>query len=220
MAQIQSAFPSLPLSGGTMAGSVAMGSHSITGLANGVNPQDGMTMSQMAAGYGVSMASYGLALATSLPASSVSTLTAINETIFVGRCTAYKTTSITTLGVWINTGGVTPGAGVNRLAIYSAAGALLQQTGDMTSAFESIQFAEGAITSQAVVAGTDYYLAVLSSFTGTQPVFGRASTNFAIPVLNGIYTDGSIASQATVPASIAPLSSMNGTGGIPVLYGR
>jgi len=39
----------LPEAGGTMSGNIAMGTHSITGLANGVNPQDAVTVSQLGA---------------------------------------------------------------------------------------------------------------------------------------------------------------------------
>lgn len=38
----------LSLSGGTMTGALAMGSHAITGLSDGVNPNDAVTMEQLA----------------------------------------------------------------------------------------------------------------------------------------------------------------------------
>ena len=171
-----------------------------------------------APGYGESVAGFGLALASCQPLYTAAA-TGTNETLFLARMTARESASITKLGCWITTAGVTPGAGVNLLAIFTAAGAQLQVTGDLTSAMESTGIVEGTITSQAVVAGTDYWIGLLTSFSGTAAHFAGASAAAAIPEINGVYSAGSIASQATMPASITP-SSLTLLATPPFLYGR
>jgi len=171
-----------------------------------------------APGYGESIAGFGLALASCQPLYTAAAAT-VNETLYAVRCTARESASITKLGCWVTTAGVTAGSGVNELAIASAAGTILQATGDMTTAFESTGIAEGTITSQAVVAGTDYWLILLSSYTGTVVHYAGASAAAAIPEINGVYSAGSVASQATMPASITP-SSLTGLAAPPFLYGR
>jgi hypothetical protein len=172
-----------------------------------------------APGYGESVAGFGLALASCQPAAASTATTAVNETLYLARMTARLSASITKLGCWITGAGVTPGAGVNLMAIYSAAGALLQSTGDLTTALESTGIAEGTITSQAVVAGTDYWIGLLTSYSGTAPHFAGTSAAAAIPAVNSVYSAGSVASQATMPASFTP-SSLTGLATPPFLYGR
>ena len=172
-----------------------------------------------APGYGESVAGFGLALASCQPLAASTATTAVNETLYLARMTARATTSITKLGCWITGAGVTPGAGVNLMAIFSAAGAQLQVTGDLTTALESTGIAEGTITSQAVVAGTDYWIGLLTSYSGTAPHFAGASAAAAIPAINSVYSAGSITTQATMPASFTP-SSLTGLATPPFLYGR
>ena len=177
------------------------------------------TQTAAAPGYGESVAGYGLALASLQPSAASTATTAVNETLYLARVTARVSASITKLGCWITTAGVTPGAGVNLIAIYSATGTQLQVTADLTTALESTGIAEGTITSQAVVAGTDYWLGLLTSYSGTAPHFAGASAAAAIPAINSVYSAGSVASQATMPASITP-SSLTGLATPPFLYGR
>jgi hypothetical protein len=177
------------------------------------------TQTAAAPGYGESVAGYGLALASLQPPAASTATTAVNETLYLVRVTARVSASITKLGCWITGAGVTPGAGVNLIAIYSATGTQLQVTADLTTALESTGIAEGTITSQAVVAGTDYWLGLLTSYSGTAPHFAGASAAAAIPAVNSVYSAGSVASQATMPASITP-SSLTGLATPPFLYGR
>jgi hypothetical protein len=176
------------------------------------------TQTAAAPGYGESVAGFGLALASCQPLYTAAA-TGTNETLFLARMTARESASITKLGCWITTAGVTPGAGVNLMAIFTAAGAQLQVTGDLTTAIESTGIVEGTITSQAVVAGTDYWIGLLTSYSGTAPHFAGASAAAAIPEINGVYSAGSVASQATMPATITP-SSLTGLATPPFLYGR
>lgn len=173
-----------------------------------------------APGYGESVAGFGLALASMAPSAASTATTAVNETLYLARMTARTTTSITKLGCWITGAGVTPGAGVNVMSIFNAAGTtLLQTTGDLTTAIESTGIVEGTITSQALVAGTDYWIALLTSYSGTAPHFAGGSAAAAIPAVNSVYSAGSIASQATMPTTFTP-SSLTGLATPPFLYGR
>lgn len=172
-----------------------------------------------APGYGESVAGFGLALASVAPQAASTATTATNETLYLARMTARATTSITKLGCWLTGAGVTPGVGVNLMAIFSATGTQLQVTGDLTTALESTGITEGTITSQAVVAGTDYWIGLLTSYSGTAPHFAGASAAAAIPQINGVYSAGSVASQATMPASFTP-SGLTGLATPPFLYGR
>lgn len=172
-----------------------------------------------APGYGESVAGFGLALASMAPQAASTATTAVNETLYLARITAQKSASITKLGCWITGAGVTPGAGVNLMAVFSAAGAQLQVTGDLTTAIESTGIIEGTITSQAVVAGTDYWIGLLTSYSGTAPHFAGASAAAVIPQINSVYSAGSLATQATMPASFTP-SGLTGLATPPFLYGR
>lgn len=128
---------------------------------------------------------------------------------------AIKAETINKLGTWIKTAGVTAGAGVNGLAIYSAAGVLLGQTGDMTAAFQvANSFQEGTIAGgQAVVANTDYYLCFLANFTGTAVVVPGTNVTANVPSIRSNFVTLTLAAQASFPASFTPsaLTLNNGT---------
>jgi hypothetical protein len=177
------------------------------------------TQTAAAPGYGESVAGFGLALASCAPSAASTATTGTNETLYLARITARESASITKLGCWLTGAGITPGAGVNLMAIFSATGTQLQVTGDLTTSLESTGITEGTITSQAVVAGTDYWIGLLTSYSGTAPHFAGTSAAAAIPEINGVYSAGSIASQATMPASITP-SSLTLLATPPFLYGR
>lgn len=128
---------------------------------------------------------------------------------------AIKSETINKLGCWIKTAGVTAGAGINGLAIYSAAGVLLGQTGDMTAAFQvANSYQEGTIAGgQAVVANTDYYLCFLANFTGTQVVVPGTTDTANVPSIRSNFATLTLAAQASFPASFTPssLALNNGT---------
>lgn len=148
----------------------------------------------------------GLGLLTAPPIDSGFTVlqTAGNHVCFL--VIAPKTTTISTLGIQVTAAGVT-GSGTNALALHTEAGVLIDQTGDMTTAFSSIGAAEGAMgASHQVVAGTNYYLSVLTHFSGTSPKFaatGTASTA-NIPAINGHYPAVFKTAQTSIPASFTP----------------
>lgn len=162
----------------------------------------------------VSAASYGwtdmlgLGLLTASPLESGFTVaqTAGNHVCFLVIAT--KTVTVSTLGIQVTTAGVT-GSGTNALALSTEAGVLIDQTGDMTTAFSSIGAAEGAMgASHQVVAGTNYYLSVLTHFSGTVPKFAATGTaNTAnIPAVNGHYAAVFKAAQTNIPSSFTPSS--------------
>jgi hypothetical protein len=138
-------------------------------------------------------------------------------------CTADSSVTLTVMGTYLHTAGVTAGAGVNRLGIYSAAGVLLSQTVDMTAAFTAGNLAEGAlITPVPVNAGTNYYLAILPNFTGT-PIqtigFAGQAINNGQPLFGGVYPNLFAAGQAVMPASFTP-SGLGAGGSVNYVYGR
>jgi hypothetical protein len=125
-------------------------------------------------------------------------------------CTAGVSTNITKLGCALTggSGASGSGTGVNEMAIYSQAGSLLQQTGDMTSLFEGIgTYIEGTITSQAITAGTSYYIAMLLNFSTPPTIEGVGSVVYSYFTSGGSYITCTLSSQATMPGSFTPSSS-------------
>src|SRR6185312_2804169 len=118
----------------------------------------------------------GLGLLTVPPTESGFTVNITAGNMVCNLVTATKTKSIQTLGIQITAAGVT-GSGVNALALFTEAGVLIDQTGDMTTAMSSIGFAEGTMASaHTVTAGTNYYLCALTHFSGTVPKAAATGT--------------------------------------------
>ena len=175
--------------------------------------------------YGPSLTGLGLQLATMAIPAINGNMSATAQRMLVFLCTAPQTVTVSTLGAWLEVAAVTAGTGVNRLALFTEAGVLLQQSADMTTAFQSAVSGtyipvEGAITSQQLTAGSNYWLGLISNFTGTAPAFGgNANLSVAYPQVNGHYLAGYVASQATVPASFTP-SALTVFTRIPFIYAR
>jgi len=136
-------------------------------------------------------------------------------------CTPPKTKSISSLAAWVTAGGVTP-SGVNALMFFDETGNLIDQTGDMSSAWSSAGMVEGALGgSHTVTAGVGYYLGFLTHFSGTSPHFAATGTagtaNF--PLANGHRTAIFKGGQTSVPLSIDP-SSYTPNSGYFIMYGR
>src|SRR5215472_5896375 len=99
---------------------------------------------------------FGFQMWTASPLQAYANFALTNGTFNVAMAVARRSVTITKLGTWVEAGAVTPGAGVNQLAIYScnntgAACTLLGNSGDMTTAFESAGFAEAALVSGVAV---------------------------------------------------------------------
>jgi hypothetical protein len=173
---------------------------------------------------GLSPAAMGTPIASVAPLLLNNLVTLTAQTFVAFLCTAGSTVTLGTLGTYLRTAGVTPGAGVNRLAIYSAAGVLLAQTADMTAAMQVAGLCEGALTAPVPVqAGQDYYLAALPNFTGT-PIqtlgfAGQALNSAAAPLLGGVLPNLFTVTQAAMPASFVP-SALSAGGSVNYVYGR
>lgn len=136
-------------------------------------------------------------------------------------CTATKTRTISKLALWVTAAGVT-GSGVNALVICDEAGNLIDQTGDMTTAWSSTGMPEGTLGgSHIVTAGTNYYLGFLTHFSGTSPHCGATGTaqtaNF--PLANGHRTAIFKSGVTSVPLSFDP-ASYTPNSGYFVMYAR
>jgi hypothetical protein len=141
-------------------------------------------------------AAYGLAMWTCPLFGCAGTLGPNAETLILVLARAPVTATIGHLGAWIDAAGVTPGPGVNGLAVYSAAGVLLAATADMTTAFEGTTYAEGALTASVpIVAGTDYYLA--------NPAFVAGPGLVSYPVIRTVYPSVAYFGQTSFPASVS-----------------
>lgn len=122
---------------------------------------------------------------------------------------ASRAATLTKLGCWIGVAGVTAGAGINGLAIYSSDSATLAtlqaQTGDMTAAFGSVGYAEGTLTASfGVLANTNYWLVALHNFTGTVPTWPGQTAATTIPDIHGQRLRGFLAAQASFPGTFNP----------------
>ena len=163
----------------------------------------------------------GLGLLTAPLTDSAVTYQVTPGDLVLCLCTPAKTRSISTLGIWVTAAGAT-GSGTNALMLFSEAGVLIDQTGDMTAAFSSAGMAEGAMGgAHTVTAGTNYFLGFLTHFSGTSPHFAATGTtqtaNF--PVVNGHYTAIFKGGQLSVPSSFTP-SSYTPNSGYFIMYGR
>ena len=111
---------------------------------------------------------------------------------------------VTNLGIWLTLAGVTA-SGANGLALYTEAGVLIDQTGDMSAAFAGTGYIEAALgAQQQLSANASYYIGVLSHFSGTAPKAASALAGQAIPVIKGHYLSLTKSATATFPGSFTP----------------
>lgn len=124
-------------------------------------------------------------------------------------CRCARSATITTLGVWVTTAGTAPGTGVNNLGIYSEAGVRLALTADMATEFAVAGWKEGVLAASVnLVAGTNYYLHMLTHMTGDPKIGYGPNLGFsARSPINGHYSTLYIAAQATSPASFNPATA-------------
>jgi hypothetical protein len=171
---------------------------------------------------GLAPAAMGTPIA-SIPPLGVNSVSPIPaQALLLFLCTAAQNAVLTRLGTYLQTAGVTAGPGVNQFGIYTAAGALLGQTADMTAAMGVAGLCEGILTVPVPVnAGINYYLAMLANFTGTAPgslgYSGQAITHG--PTFQGLDPNLFQAATAALPVSFNPLALANG-GTVNYIYGR
>jgi hypothetical protein len=158
--------------------------------------------------------SLGLAIEPVSWTACVSTISRAAQAFAAELGVAAQSAVVNKLGVWIQAAGGTPGAGVNGLAIYSAAGVLLAQTGDMTAGFETANsYQEGTLGSSVqVVAGTKYYLAMLTNLTSPLPFVAGVLFQGAMPAVRGNNPSVFITGQASFPASFNPATATPNSG--------
>lgn len=131
---------------------------------------------------------------------------------FLSVLTYIPAGSISTLGVWVHTGGTT-GTGVNAMSIHTLGGVLVDKTGDMTTALSSSAvWASAALSggTQNIAAGA-YYVSLLTHFS-SNPEIGGAAAVQSIPVINGRYSSVFLTSQAAIPASFDPTAATRNSG--------
>lgn len=171
---------------------------------------------------GVSITSLGGIISTAEISAINGNKNAGAQTLLLNMATAVQNATLTALGTYIAQGGVTAGAGVNQMGIYDSAGNRLGVTADMTTAFAGTGLAEGLLTAPvAVVAGKNYYLAILTNYTGTtvqtSGVSGQSLAHGA--TLGGFIPNLFSGAQASLPASFNP-AGLSAGGDINWMYGR
>jgi hypothetical protein len=113
--------------------------------------------------------------------------------------------TLSKLSVYVGTAGTTL-SGTNSLGLYSSTGTLLTTTGDMTTAFGTTGWQEGALgASQTPTADTIYYVGVLTHAAGTLPAIQAFNLVNTFGVVNGVYGAITFAGQ-TNHASFTPSS--------------
>lgn len=164
----------------------------------------------------------GLAILTAPLTDTGQTANSVAGNFVCSLAVAKKTKTITTLGIWVTTAGVTA-SGLNALAIYDSSGNYIDQTGDMSTAFASTGFVEGTLSgSHTLTAGQSYYLCAVTHFSGTVPKFAVTGTSSSanIPVCNGRYVAIYKAGITTIPEPSFTPSSYTLNSGQYVMYGR
>lgn len=122
--------------------------------------------------------------------------------------------TLSQLGIWLTLAGVTA-SGYNGLALYTEAGQLLDQTPDMSVAFTGTGYLPSnmsTLTNYVTSANTNYYLSVLSHFSGTVPKAAGKLAGQNIPPINGHYFSVSKSGVATFPANFTPSSYSTSSG--------
>jgi hypothetical protein len=172
---------------------------------------------------GISLGGLGMLIATQdigvINTSSTYTLTAAQLSLFL--CTAPVSGTITHLGLYLSGAGTGTPSGDNGLAVYSAAGVLLSKAATMP--LTSLGWNEAApLASIPVVAGTDYYLAMLATLSGTAPVglgdYNLLAVDAPVPGKN-TYPAIQETAVTTFPASFVP-SALTPIAALSYCYGR
>lgn len=116
--------------------------------------------------------------------------------------------TISNLGLWLGTAGVTP-SGVNSMALFSEAGSQLAVTGDMSAALSNAgnngTYVEAALgTPYTTADATNYYIGVLCQMSGGDPKIAGCFSGGAlhIPTIKGHRDAITFGSQSSMPASV------------------
>ncbi len=126
--------------------------------------------------------------------------------------------SLTKCWVWVRGAGATS-TGSNTMALYSADGVKLAETGDMTSVFTSANtFGFGTLGTQVDLdEGDGYYIGILVHFSSAPTAMGalQGGANVSVPAggFNGRYTSIYATGQTSFPASFTPSALNRNSGG-------
>lgn len=141
----------------------------------------------------------------------------ISNQLFVA-CLVYapRAATLTTLGLVVETASANMVADT-KMGIYTEAGVLLASTGDMSAQFATTGAKEAALTaSQAVTAGTRYYLGLVGNTSAAVPAICGAITDgggaINLVVVNGHRRSVFVSAQATLPASFNPATATVNSG--------
>ncbi len=155
----------------------------------------------------------GLNAVTLDPESASNNSQLVSGIIYLNRVTALRSETITKLYSAVQTGGVTlTGGGQCCMALLDANGALLQLSPtDMSAQWNTTGTKTATITGQAVILGTDYYIAFLCNGT-TMPLFARGTVT---PGLGNVGLALAVSKFATVTTGgQTTISSVNLTNSI------
>lgn len=115
--------------------------------------------------------------------------------------------TITNLGLWLGTAGITP-SGVNSMGLFSEAGVQLAVTGDMSAALSSGAnsgtYVEAALgTPYAAADATSYYVGVLCQMSGGDPKIGGTfyGSGLHIPTIKGHRAAITVSGLSSMPSS-------------------
>ena len=190
---------------------VAMGGQKLTGLANGVASTDAATVGQLpsvpATPADQHAAKLGL-IAEPFPVEAVSDVgLGLTAGFLIMALIRPGARTITNLGLWLGTAGVTP-SGVSSMALFSEAGVQLAVTGDMSAALSnganSGTHVEAALgTPYTAADATSYYVGVLCQMSGGDPKIGGTffGSGLHIPTIKGHRAAITVGGLSSMPSS-------------------
>jgi hypothetical protein len=201
------ASPSVPVAGNTVVAATTFGLSATAGVDADFSREDhshGTPATPAPDQLDAKAAIYGLDLAVLGPFEMGSAAISISAgTLILNRVWVPSAMALTHLGTWIRAAGVTT-SGVNGMAVYSAAGSLLEQTVSMDTQFALVdQYVEAALlTTVNLTANTSVYLAILTHFSGSNPSVSGKVVGTNLWPMNGFRPSVFVAGQATFPASV------------------
>lgn len=143
--------------------------------------------------------------------------------VTLGKVLLNSTQSVTSIALYVATGGTALTAGQNFAGIYNSNGTLVATTADLTTPWAGTGWMTHALTGGpfALSAGA-YWVAVMSNAATTRPTFGRNSGSLSGALYNGLLTNATLrfATNGTgttaLPASITPAS--NASNNVPYWF--
>jgi hypothetical protein len=142
-------------------------------------------------------------------------------TVYLLKVTCHRAMTVSTLRWAIGVAGAGASSG-SFIGIYNSAGTRLQTSADIAAGLTSIGPQSASITSQALAAGSFYWIGIVVNLATTQPTFRSANT--ANSHINTPMTAANLrvcingTGQTALPASITP-SSNSGTNAVSIWVG-